>query len=184
MQPQTPMNTIVALVDFSDTAFKILKHAHALAKAFESHVILFHVVPEEPVAVEFGTLLEAPANDVGKAHQARLFEMRDSLARFGVKVTAQQFNGATVKDLLDESSGLGAELIIVGSHGHGPLYNMLIGSVTEEVLKRAPCPVLVVPGDTHSSPAPESSPHAAESERFFNTPAALFGDSPILSARC
>ena len=52
------MNTIVVLVDFSDLSFKLMKHAHTLAKAFNSEVILLHVMPLMPSVVDFG--LAAP----------------------------------------------------------------------------------------------------------------------------
>ncbi|HDY68944.1 MAG TPA: universal stress protein [Candidatus Scalindua sp.] len=47
--------------------------------------------------------------------------------------------------ILDESSKLKIDLIVVGSHGHGAVYHLIVGSVSEEVLQRSSCPVLVVP---------------------------------------
>ena len=42
------MKTIVALVDFSDLTFKVLKQAHAQARAFDSEVVIMHVPPKKP----------------------------------------------------------------------------------------------------------------------------------------
>ncbi|TLD68984.1 universal stress protein [Phragmitibacter flavus] len=144
------MKTIVTLVDFSDVAFKVLKHAHDLALAFDSQVILLHVVPQEPVVVGFGiapTIMSAPSEDLIAVDTERLTEMQESLAKFGVKATTRQLQGATIDSVLDECEKLGAELIIVGSHKHGPLYNLFVGSITADILKRTHCPVLVVPHD-------------------------------------
>lgn len=47
--------------------------------------------------------------------------------------------------LLAEQGRLAADAIVLGSHGHGALYDLLVGSVAEGVLRRAPCPVVVVP---------------------------------------
>ena len=143
------MKTIIALVDFSDATFKVLKQAHALAKAFDSHVILLHVVPQEPVVIGFGvvspTIMREPSPESINADQAKLQELHDSLAKFGVNATTQQMPESTVENVLAEIQRLEADLIIMGSHRHGALYNLLVGSVTEDLLKRAPCPVLLVP---------------------------------------
>lgn len=143
------MKTIVALIDFSDLTFKVLKETHSYAKAFGCQVVLLHVVEQEPVVVDVGiispTVMRDPSPDRIGEDAANLMELRDSLIKFGVQATARQAQVTTVEKLLDEVRDLAADLIIVGSHGHGALYNLLVGSVTEHVLRRAPCPVLVVP---------------------------------------
>lgn len=142
------MKTIVTLVDFSDVAFKLLKHAHALAKAFDCQVVLLHVVPQEPVVVGFGiapTIMTTPSDELIEEDTKKLKEMEESLSKFGVKVSSDQLYGATVDSVLNECKRLNADLIIVGSHSHGALYNLFVGSITADVLKRTECPVLVVP---------------------------------------
>ncbi|CAN5758899.1 universal stress protein [soil metagenome] len=145
------MKTIVALVDLSDLTFKVLKQAHSLAKAFDSQVVILHVVPKEPTVVDIGlvaqTILQDPSPQLIEQHRAQLLEMRDSLVKFGVDTTVQQLAGASVDAVLEETKKLQADLIILGSHHHSTFYNLLIGSVTDDVLKRAHCPVLVVPSD-------------------------------------
>ncbi|WP_395739902.1 universal stress protein [Prosthecobacter sp.] len=144
------MKTIVALVDLSDLSFKVLKQAHALATAFKSEVVILHVVPKEPVVVDVGlvspTVMRAPSPGSVQVQYEQLEEMRESLMKFGVKARVEQFPGAEVDTVLEEISRLGAELVIVGSHHHSRIYNLLIGSVSNDVLMRAKCPVLVVPG--------------------------------------
>ncbi|HSI65711.1 MAG TPA: universal stress protein [Candidatus Saccharimonadia bacterium] len=142
------MKTIVALVDFSDMTFKLLKQAHQLASAFGSEVILLHVVSPDPVVVDFGmapTVYRPPSPETIAAEGNRLAELQESLEKFGVRTTTRQIQGTRVEDLIEECRRLGAELIIVGSHGHGAVYNLLVGSITSQILKSAPCPVLVVP---------------------------------------
>lgn len=143
------MKTIVALVDFSDITFKVLKQAHTFAKAFNSEVIILHVAVNEPVIVDIGivspTILQTPSPESMREQLAKLMEMRDSLQKFGVRATIQQLTDESVEDVLAASKKLGADLIILGSHHHGAIYNLLIGSFTADVLKHAHCPVLVVP---------------------------------------
>ncbi len=156
------MKTIVALVDFSDMTFKILKQAHVLAKAFDSQVVLLHVVPPEPVVLDFGiapTLYRTPSPETIEMEREKMSQLQESLAKFGVNATTLQMQGSTMVDLLDECRRVCADIIIVGSHGHGAFYNLLVGSVTAEVLKKAPCPVLVVPHEFTAEPEalPEES---------------------------
>ena len=144
------MKTIVALIDFSDVAFKVLLQAHALAKAFQSQVVILHVLEPEPMVVGMGmtpTILREPSSEELKVDQERLNELRESMANAGVQVTAEQIQGPTVDKILTETDRLGADLLIMGTHGHGALYNLFVGSVTDAVLKRTKCPVLVVPDD-------------------------------------
>ena len=143
------MKTIVALIDFSDLTFKVLKQAHTLGKAFGSHIVLLHVVSKQPVVVDVGlispTVMEKPSPERVSEEEARLRELCDSLAKFGVPATARQIHAADVSQVLDEAQSLAADLILVGSHRHGPLYNLLVGSVTDHVVRRAPCPIVIVP---------------------------------------
>jgi nucleotide-binding universal stress UspA family protein len=143
------MKTIVALVDFSDLTFKVLKQAHTLATAFKSLVVILHVVPREPVVVDVGlasaTLTRNPdAEEIAKDGK-QLEDLCDSLTKNGVTATARQLQASSVDEILDESRRLEADLIVVGSHKHGALYNLLVGSIAQDVLKQAFCPVLVVP---------------------------------------
>jgi nucleotide-binding universal stress UspA family protein len=152
------MKTIVALVDLSDLTFKVLKQAHALATAFDSEVIILHVVAKEPVVVDVGLvapmIMQDPSEELVRLRYAQLLEMRDSLVKFGVRASVQQLTGASVDVVLAETKKCHADLIILGSHHHSTIYNLLVGTVTNDVLKRAHCPVLVVPSDTD---APEKN---------------------------
>lgn len=145
------MKTIVALVDFSDVTFKVLKQAHQIAKAFDSHVVILHIVAKEPVVMDFGivspTVMRTPSAEHIGQEQAMLVELRESLTKFGVNATTRQMPESTLEEVLAEIERLSADLVIMGSHRHGAIYNLLVGSVTDGVLKRTKCPVLFVPAD-------------------------------------
>lgn len=145
------MNTIVALVDFSDATFKVLKQVHHLAKAFGSRVVLLHVVPMEPVVVDLGlasptVMREASAKTVDQ-DAARLGELRESLAKFGIDAVTRQMTDGSADAVMEEIRGLNADVVVMGAHKHGVLYSLFVGSVTQDVLKRMTCPVLLVPAD-------------------------------------
>lgn len=145
------MKTIVALVDLSDLTFKVLKQAHAIASAFNSEVIILHVLGKTPVVMDVGIIspvvMEDPLPTVVKEQAEQLLEIRDSLIKFGVRARVEQLADAKVSAVLAEAKRLNADLIILGSHHHSTIYHMLVGSVAADVLKHAHCPVLVVPSD-------------------------------------
>ena len=141
------MKNIVALIDFSDVTFKVLKQAHTLAKALGSHVVIMHVVPEEPVVIDFGlsaTVMRPATEETVKADEAKLLELQESLTKNGVPASIHQFPTATMSDILGECEKLPADLIILGSHGHGGVYDRLIGSAAAHVVSRGKTPVLLV----------------------------------------
>jgi nucleotide-binding universal stress UspA family protein len=143
------MKTIVALVDLSEEAFKVLKQAHRMAAAFGSRVVLVHVVPQQPVVMDLGiaspTVLETPSPEAVAQDRAKLQEMQESLSKFGISVECRQLTDGTADAVMDEVRNLAADLVIMGSHRHGTLYNLFVGSVTHDVLKRMTCPVMLVP---------------------------------------
>jgi nucleotide-binding universal stress UspA family protein len=71
--------------------------------------------------------------------------LKGQLAAAGREAVALHIQGPTVDKILHEAQQQGAELIVMGSHGHGALYELLVGSVTQGVMKGASCPVVVVP---------------------------------------
>ena len=149
------MKTIVALVDFSDVTPRVIEQTQKMAKAFDAQVVVLHVVPKEPVVLGIGVaapvVLAIPSEEAIQADYARLTGIRDALAQSGVSATVQQLREGDADRLLEESARLHADLLVLGSHHHGALYNWFIGSYTSDVLKSAHCPVLVVPPEV---PAP------------------------------
>jgi len=146
------MKTIVALIDFSDVTERVLKQAEKSALQSGSRVILMHVVPKEPVVVDVGiaspTILEPPSAETIKVDYQKLMDCRALLAMNGVDVVVEQIIDGGVEQILKESLRWNAELIILGSHHHSPLYNLFVGSFTQDITMRAHCPLLLVPVDS------------------------------------
>ncbi|WP_395743124.1 universal stress protein [Prosthecobacter sp.] len=153
------MKTILALIDFSDVSTKVLEQAQRLARAFGHDVVLMHIVPPEPLVVDF----EPPAvpQDVLLSRQQQLSAMCDTLTRQDVTATAQVLGGLLLETVLEQIDLLDPEVIIMGSHGHGALYHLIVGGVTEGVIKHASRPVLVIPSVT----VPQSHPVKARKPR-------------------
>ena len=72
-------------------------------------------------------------------------ELADRMRKAGIDTTALLVHGAIVEAILQEASDVEADLIVVGSHGRGAMYQLLVGSVSEGILHKSPLPVLVIP---------------------------------------
>ena len=141
------MKTILVPVDFSDVTPALAEMVGQLAQAFQSKIILLHVAAYGIGAVS-PTLMPVPIeSDVNMPGlQESLDEVKTHFAGSLQDVETVLIDGGSVtNNILSECETLHADLIVMGSHGHGMLYNLLTGSVTAGVVKSAKCPVLVVP---------------------------------------
>ena len=143
------MNTIVTLVDYSDVTPKLIEQTEQFAKSFSSGVILAHVVSKDPMALVTEPASQIPSDEERQeliaADLKHLSSLAERLRNVGIFVQVKQLVDADIGKALVECDHWKADLIIVGSHHHGALYNWFVGSVTSDVVKAANCPVLVVP---------------------------------------
>jgi nucleotide-binding universal stress UspA family protein len=77
--------------------------------------------------------------------------MAEELRQKGLDTVALLTQGATVETILAEAKKLAADLIIVGSHGRSAIEKFFAGSVSQGILKDAPCPVLLIPASSRSA---------------------------------
>jgi nucleotide-binding universal stress UspA family protein len=96
----------------------------------------------------FEPMPEPIAQDEGQ--KSKLAKWQEEIAQDGIKVGLHEPTGAVADEILDQADQLNADLIVMGTHGHGAMYNLLVGSATKGVLKHSTRPVLLVP-------APKSS---------------------------
>ena len=87
---------------------------------------------------------EQVAQELREEHRT-IQALADELRERDVETTALLIQGPTVEAILQEAEKLSADLIVLGSHGHGAIYRSLLGSVSEGVLHRARVPVAIVP---------------------------------------
>ena len=142
------MKTILVPIDFSDATAPVIAQAQLFARAFGSNLVLLKVAEPEPDFVGFEpgpqTVRVAVAHDY-RAEHARIDELKAQCATTGLTVTGLHVQGPIVEKILEQAAEHGAGLIVMGSHGHGALYELLVGSVTQGVMKGTKCPVVVVP---------------------------------------
>ena len=142
------MKTILVPVDFSPVTDAVIAQAALLAEAFTAALWLLHVAPPEPDFVGYETgppnVREQVAHDMRDTHR-RLQEHATHLRARGINATALQVQGPTTETVLREAARLQADVIVLGSHGHGLVHRALLGSVSEGILHRATCPLLILP---------------------------------------
>lgn len=137
------MKKILVPIDFSDVTPYLLDTAKAIAAAIKAHVILLNVMPNSNVPMLAST--EAVMMRNVKEDYELLNVFNQQLEEAGVSTTVDQPQGSAVEAILEESEKESVDMIVMGSHGHGAVYNLLVGSVTSGVLKSSKRPVLVVP---------------------------------------
>ncbi len=142
------MNTILVPVDFSDISGAVLTQAAAAGHAFGAKLWLIHVALPEPEfighAPDTPVMRDQLAARYRKEH-CDLQALAEGLRKDGLDATALLLQGPTVETILREARKLKAELLVMGSHGHGAIYRALVGSVSEGVLRGSSCPVLIIP---------------------------------------
>ncbi len=143
------MKTILAPVDFSAASEAVLGQAIELARALGGRVVLLTVIQPPVITNEYAALMEnlAEVMAAGERNAARrLAELETRVRAAQVPVETLQLNGAPVRQILDQAARVAADYVVMGSHGHTALYDLLVGSTTHGVLLRAPCPVVITPG--------------------------------------
>ena len=142
------MKTLLICVDFSETTDAVVDTAIQVASAFKSKVFLLHVAPPEPDFVTYDAGPQCERDSVAQhlrdAHR-RLQALEVRFSDSGLDATALLVQGATAGKILEEVGRINADWVVMGSHGHGAVYDLLVGSVAEAVVRKAGCPVLVVP---------------------------------------
>ena len=141
------MKLLVA-VDLSPASNKVIEAARRVALATDASVFVVHAAEPEPDFMGYQAGPEIVrrqlADEYRKQHKA-VQALAESLRRDDIEATALLVQGPAASTAIEEAARLGADLIIVGSHGHGAVYDVLVGSYSAEILRKSIMPVLVVP---------------------------------------
>ena len=150
---------ILVPLDGSALAERAIPLATALAKKFESEVLLLRVLdipeataPAQHLAVTVGWVREARAH----AHQeARTYldECQQKIYRQGISVRALMRDRSAPEDILEVAGSEKIDLIVLSAHGQGGQARWTFGSVADKVARHSPCPVLLVRYDSDAGGA-------------------------------
>jgi nucleotide-binding universal stress UspA family protein len=151
------MKTILACIDFSEMEGPVIEAAAALASAFVGELHVLHVAEPDPAFVGYAagpeTVRDRVASLIREEHR-RVEACAEELTKRGLAAHPHLLRGPYAATILREAERLGAEVIVIGSHGHGRLHELLVGSVAEQVLRGAKVPVLVVPSRKNAATTP------------------------------
>ena len=144
------IKNILVPTDFSDSSKIALDYALSMAQIFKSKVFVMHVY--EPVVYYTDVPMGMP--DIVEMEQSIRSSSESALNAILEKEVRPRFSDVSVEKILTEGKPFveiirtarekQIDLIVLSSHGRGFLEHMLLGSVTEKVVRKAPCPVLTV----------------------------------------
>ncbi len=145
------MKTIITAIDFSDASEGVLQNACKLATVYGTTLHIIHVIEPEPSYSAYGlTPEEFPAihtfrDESQKRAEARLNHAVSEARQHVKDVRADLIIGSPLHAIIDYIKEHKADLVVIGTHGHGAIAALLIGSVAEGLVRKAICPTLVIP---------------------------------------
>ena len=144
-----PFHTIVVAVDFSEMSADTIDTAVELARGQQDRVHLVHVVAD--VFRSMG-LTDSPSIDWPEVQRNWIDQARHQLIGVAAgctldpqRITTAVEVGSPAAEIVRYAHEHGAQVIVLGSHGHGTVRRFMLGSVADRVLRQASCPVMVVP---------------------------------------
>ena len=145
---------VICPVDFSPNSDHALRYAVAMTETHGAELVLLHVMEMPDYALPEGTLaVGVTAVDLVRELEAgcrrQLDELAQSVRTDVVRVTTLLATGVPFIEIVRAARDQGADLIVMGTHGRTGLAHMMIGSVAEKVVRKAPCPVLTVKHPEH-----------------------------------
>jgi nucleotide-binding universal stress UspA family protein len=145
------MKTLLTAVDLSPITPKVIEGAGALASSLGAKLILLHVTEPAAAYVPVGAAMDVITAPVPmeppdlEALKARLDELAAPVRAQGVDVETVAAVSLPADEIIDQAKKTGADILVLGSHGHGALYHLFSGSVVTSVLQKATIPVTVIP---------------------------------------
>jgi nucleotide-binding universal stress UspA family protein len=139
---------ILVPIDFSDQADAVIEWATHMAEEHSSKILLLHVyhLPVEFQQLEGAYLPPDFWSNVKKEAEQQLATHTQQIRKHDVEVEALVREGYPATIIIEEAESHQANLIVIGTHGHTGLKHLLLGSIAERVVQKAPCPVLTVKG--------------------------------------
>ena len=153
------MKRILVPIDFSPVTDHIVETAESLAGALDGEISLLHVLPHESGFRDWDITLAYLKEDDGPKWRRRLASVAETVTEDGFDSRSVFKRGDPIDVIIEEIDRLNIDMVIMGSHGRGALYDLLVGSVSEGVIRRSTVPVLIVPSDVVGRLSADSTTH-------------------------
>jgi len=146
------IKTILVPTDFSEYVDLVMDYAVFLAKSFGARIKLLHVVQSVHLAeaINWMDAMVPPAGEINISEQLRknaqkkLGEFRERYRAEGVEVEILISEGVPFVEIIQCLERESVDMVVMGSHGRTGITHLLMGSVAEKVVRKAPCPVLCI----------------------------------------
>jgi nucleotide-binding universal stress UspA family protein len=152
------VRTILVPIDFSEASEAALRYAKMLAAALGASLHLVHVVEDLLAHAWAAELYVASMTDmrqeIEQEARQRLGAMFTDEERRTFQAETVLLSGNPFLEIIRYARAHDVDLIAMGTHGHGPIAHVLLGSVAEKVLRKSPCPVLIVRESQHKFEMP------------------------------
>ena len=139
---------LLAALDLAGSTSAVLREARNWARRLSAELILIHVAEPDPDFVGYGAGPEsvrlAVAHKFTRAHQ-QIEAFAVELRKDGIDAKALLIQGATAETILREADNLSADAILMGTRARGAIHDLMVGSVSKEVLRHSTRPVLLIP---------------------------------------
>jgi nucleotide-binding universal stress UspA family protein len=142
------MKNILVAIDFTEVSALTLAKAVELAEKFSCRIWLIHIAAPAPDFVGYDDgpryLRDSRARILRQEHKV-LQDYAADIREKGIETEALLIQGPTVETLLEKAEDLAVDLIVMGAHNHGVLFEKLIGSTWSELVRKSRIPLLIVP---------------------------------------
>ncbi len=147
-----PITRILCPVDFSEASRHAIEHATVIARWYKASITALHVYSPMFMPIPGLPPLESrvPESELTRVHVETTRCLADAIAS-GVSVNVVVDVGQPAAQILERADAAHSDVIVMGTHGMSGFEHLLLGSVTEKVLRRATCPVLTVPPHAHAT---------------------------------
>jgi len=140
-------NKILVPIDFSERSITVLHNAVYVAEKFKAELYVIYVVEDFSSVVAFSIPhISSDIQDEGMRREAekKMQDFLDENLDASIAFKSKVLIGHVAEKICSFAKDLEIDLIIIGTHGYTGLERMLLGSVTEKVLKLAPCAVMTI----------------------------------------
>jgi nucleotide-binding universal stress UspA family protein len=142
------LKTVLVPTDFSDASESALRYGKAMAEAFGASLHVVHVMEDllahAWAAEVYVSSMPQLRDEIEKESRQRLETLLAEGDRKKFRAEIALLAGNPFLEIIRYAKAHDVDLIVMGTHGRGPIAHMLLGSVAEKVVRKSPCPVLTV----------------------------------------
>ena len=147
------LKTVLVPTDFSDASESALRYGKAMAEKFGASLHVVHVMEDllahAWAAEVYVSSMPQLRDEIEKESRQRLGALLTDGERKAFRAETALLAGNPFLEIVRYAKAHDVDLIVMGTHGRGPIAHMLLGSVAEKVVRKSPCPVLTVRDSQH-----------------------------------